>query len=436
MTEAIRRTVQRHRSPHWSLALTYAVLAFLLLQTVHAIGAGSPSGAILLPRGADRTVDVSTLTGQTYLQAMKARGTGIFDKTDTDDGAAVTIASADDTVSDVNQFNAKVKSQVFGMFKTGETGFHAVIANISGKSFSPQTVRNGIRPFITSSNLKPGANANIAVDASADMALLASGSGTLVQIDGSNYFYNVGYQKPVVKSGRSYAVASGRALLDPSDRDYLTEMGNYLDPATTSDSGPFYTAILKVLTNCDPAGYSALSPGGQAAATDFLAIYTAEMDRHIMVNLAPSNHPWEIDLAEVTLLTSYGAASGMVMKNGALVPGKATDYFGVGTNGSGIGETRASFTKLAKRITSYESASGHHPALVNAIMTLTPITDHTVASAVNGDVFRRFLMYMSRTEFETKIQGHSNDYINAMLALLQQIKADNAEITQYVKAHP
>jgi hypothetical protein len=72
---------------------------------------------------------------------------------------------------------------VFGMFKTGETGFHAVIANISGKFFSPQTIRNGIRPFITSSNLKPGANANIAMDASADMALLASGSGTLVQID-------------------------------------------------------------------------------------------------------------------------------------------------------------------------------------------------------------------------------------------------------------
>ena len=33
MTEAIRRTVQRHRSPHLSLALTYAVLAFLLLET-------------------------------------------------------------------------------------------------------------------------------------------------------------------------------------------------------------------------------------------------------------------------------------------------------------------------------------------------------------------------------------------------------------------
>jgi hypothetical protein len=69
-------------------------------------------------------------------------------------------------------------------------------------------------------------------------------------------------------------------------------------------------------------------------------------------------------------------------------------------------------------------------------MTLTPITDHTVANAVKGDVFRRFLMYMSRPEFETQIQGHSSDYVNAMLALLQQIKTDNAQITQYVKTHP
>jgi hypothetical protein len=111
-------------------------------------------------------------------------------------------------------------------------------------------------------------------------------------------------------------------------------------------------------------------------------------------------------------------------------------YFGVGTSGSGIGETRVSFTKLAKLITSYGSASGHHPALVNTIMTMTPITEPTVANAVKGDVIRRFLMYMSRPEFEIKIQGHSSDYVNAMLALLQQIKTDNAQITQYVKTTP
>jgi hypothetical protein len=108
MTEAIRRRkTRRHSSFRLGLALTCALLALLLLGTAHAVNTGAPTGAILLPRGADRTVDISSLTGQTYLQAMKASGTGTFDKADIDGGAAVTIASAD-TVSDVNQSDAKV----------------------------------------------------------------------------------------------------------------------------------------------------------------------------------------------------------------------------------------------------------------------------------------------------------------------------------------
>ena len=118
-------------------------------------------------------------------------------------------------------------------------------------------------------------------------------------------------------------MASGRALLDPSDRDYLTEMAAFLKPATTPDAGPYYTEILKVLTSCNASDYATLPASGQVVATDFLAIYTAELDRHVMVNLVPATHPWEIDLGEVTFLTSYGAASGMVMKGGALVPGTA-----------------------------------------------------------------------------------------------------------------
>jgi len=408
----------------------------LLLGAFRALGTPAHPGSILLPRGPDRTIDLSTLVGQTYLQTMLASGTGIFDKTETDDAALVTIAAADDTVQDVNQFDSKVSNKTFGFFKNGESDFRALVANVQGKSFSPRTIRGGIQPFISHANLKSTASSAIAVDVSGDMALLASGSGTLVKIDASNYFYNVGYQKPIVKSGRSYAVASGRSLLDPSDKVYLTEMAGFLKPATTPDASPFFSAILKVLTNCDSSGYAALPASGQVAATDFLAIYTAELDRHVMVNLAPATHPWEIDLAEVTLLTSYGAASGMVMKNGSLVAGTATDYFGVGSKGSGIGETRKQFVKLATRITSFESNSHHHPELVSAIVNLTPIHDNKILAAVNGDVFRRFLVYLNRSESQSDIQGHPADFVNAMVALLKQINADNAAITQYVKSHP
>jgi hypothetical protein len=437
MTQAIhRRTTVSKYLLRLSPLSASALIVFLLIGTIRSAGTSSPTGTVLLPRGADRTIDLSSFAGQTYLQAMQASGSGIFDKNQTDDGTKVTIATADQIVADVNQFDSKVSQQVFGMFKNGQADFQSLMSKIQGKSFSPQTIRRGIQPFISSSNLKPSASPNIAVDASADMALLASGSGTLVTIDPANYFYNLGYQKPNVKSGRSYAVASGRSLLDPSDRDYLTEMAAYLKPVTTPDAGPFYTAILKVLTSCNTSDYATLPGPGQVTATDFLAIYTAELDRHAMVNLVPSTHPWEIDLAEVTFLTSYGAPSGMVMKNGSLVPGTAVAYFAVGANGSGIGETRKDFVKLATQITTYESDAQHHPELVNAIVNLTPISDQKILSQVKGDVMRRYLVYLNRSEFQSSVQSHSGDLVNAMVRFLKQINSDNSQITQYIHSNP
>jgi hypothetical protein len=437
MTRGIhpRRSI-RGRIFHVVVFSVFALTAVLLIGTIRSAVTDSPAGSVLLPRGADRTIDLSSFAGQTYLQAMQASGTGIFDKTTADDGAAVTIAGADQIVADVTQFDSKVSQQVFGMFKNGQADFQTAMSKIQGKSFSPKTIRAGIQPFISSTNLKPGANSNIAVDASADMALLASGPGTLVTIDGANYFYNLGYQTPNVKSGRSYGVASGRALLDPSDKDYLSEMAAYLKPAMTPDASAFYTAILRVLTNCNGSDFSTLPAAGQVTATDFLTIYTAELDRHVMVNLVPATHPWEIDLAEVTFLTSYGAASGMVMKNGSLVAGTAVAYYGVGTSGSGIGETRKDFVKLATLITTFESGAQGHPALINAVMNLTPVTDPTILSQVKGDVFRRYLVYLNRPEFQSSIQGHSSDFVTAMAALLKQINADNAQITHYIQSHP
>jgi hypothetical protein len=437
MTAAIHRRKSASTKPlRLNLALASALIVFLLIGTILTAGTGHPAGSVLLPRDPARTVDLSTLTGQTFLQAMQASGSGIFDKTDADDSAPVTITTADQIVTDVNQYDSKVSQQVFGMFKNGQSDFHAAMANIQGKSFSPQTIRNGLRPFISSSNLKSTANSTIAVDASADMALLASGSGSLVKIDSSNYFYNLGYQKPIVKSGRTYAVAQGRSLLDPSDKNYLTEMSAFLKPATSPDFSPFYTAILKVLANCDSSEVATLPAPGQVTATDFLAIYTAELERHVMVNLVPAQHPWEIDLAEVTFLTSYGAPSGMVMQSGSLVPGTAVAYFAVGTAGSGIGETRKDFVKLATRITTFESQSGHHPELVNAIVSLTPITDNAILSQVKGDVLRRYLVFLNRPEFQGSIQSHSSDLVNAMVAFLKQINTDNAQITQFIHNNP
>ena len=81
MTAAIhrRKPASNHRLRLY-LTLGPALFAFLLLATIHAVGRDSPSGTVLLPRGADRTIDLSSFAGQTYLQAMQASVSGILPK--------------------------------------------------------------------------------------------------------------------------------------------------------------------------------------------------------------------------------------------------------------------------------------------------------------------------------------------------------------------
>jgi hypothetical protein len=167
----------------------------------------------------------------------------------------------------------------------------------------------------------------------------------------------------------------------------------------------------------------------QVVTTDFITIYTAELIRHNKANLDVSTNPWEIDLGEVTLLTDYIAKSGMMMQDGKLVPGSASDY---GTHS--IGVSRDDFTKLAKFITSYETTN--HPNLVNAIITLTPISDSTISSAVDGDIFRRVMVYLNRSEFQDSVKSNAGSLTNAVIALLKQVRKDSSKITIYIQSQP
>jgi hypothetical protein len=381
---------------------------------------------VILPRDSGRTIDLSAFIGRTYLQVVESAGDGIFSKTNFDDNSPVTIADAERIVQIINQFDNAVGQKLFGLFKNGESDFRSIIANIQGQLLSPQQIRSALLPYII--NLSDPNRANIALDSGAALALLASGSGTLVLVSSSGYFYNVGYQTPIVKSGRSFGVAPGRSLLDPSDSHYLTEMDTCLKGATSDELNSTYQAILEVLTKSDGSKLSSLSSCAQVMAIDFLTIYTAELDRHVMVNLDVQKDPWEIDIAEVTLLTSYGAASGMVMKNGSLVPGTAADYGSAGA----IGDARGDFTKLGVLITAFEV--GQHPDLIQAIVNLTPIQDSEILSAIDGDVFRRLLVFLNRIEFQDLVQSHPDALTSAMVQLLIQVRLDQSQITQYVKA--
>lgn len=417
----------RHWRPERLAVLVFAAL----LQLVHPTR--SYAQGYVLPRDATRTIIMATWKGKTLLDSMTTPGTGIYDRNKADNAAAVTIVASADIMTDLSKFDPQISIKAAALFTNGQSDMSAIFGHLQGQVVTPQNIRTALTPLIQ--NLKTASDKGLAVDVLADIALLGSGSGTLVDLGGQNYFYNIGYTVPVVKSGRSYAVSPSRPLLDPSDTYYLSEMDSVLGSSHPGAPDSFLAVILNVLLNCDSSGVSSLDSAAQTALIDFVAIYTAELDRHVMVKLVPSTDPWEIDIAEVTLLSSYGSAAKMVMKNGSLVAGSATAYYGTGTSGGGIGETRGDFMKLGTAITTYESLPGNHPDLVNSLLGLTPISNKTLLGQLKGDLFRRFLVYLNNPANQAAIEMHPNDYSAAMSAFLKQIRNDQSAITAYVKSH-
>ena len=119
----------------------------------------------------------------------------------------------------------------------------------------------------------------------------------------------------------------------------------------------------------------------------------------------------------------------MVMQSGKLVP-NSVSFYGSGS----IGTFESDFRSLAKLITTYETTN--HPKLVNAMLSLTPITNARIASDVDGDVFRRVFVYMSRIEFAETVHANATPLTSAVVALLKQIRKDSAKITTYIQSQP
>jgi hypothetical protein len=120
------------------------------------------------------------------------------------------------------------------------------------------------------------------------------------------------------------------------------------------------------------------------------------------------------------------------MKGGKLINGPARSYYARGTSGSGIGNTRPDFTKLAIGITNFELQPGGHPALVNALIALTPMSQSHM-NATHGDVFRRVLLFLNRTEYENMASTNAAAITTAMVSLLKQVRADQADITAFLE---
>jgi hypothetical protein len=391
----------------------------------------APTFALSAPLLLDKAIDLSDFQGKPFFEAMTAPG-GIKEALDADEQASFTVADKATLHRAAKaDFEPSVYQKLTRLFKNGEKGFDALVDGLQGESLTPATVAGAIAGQLKQQgSLVDVKKIGLSAVMIAPFLSLASGAGTEVTLNRENYYYNYGYLPGSddktelardLKSGRSFGAGPGHRALDASDVFYLTELGNYLEK--TSDPLPFYRVLLGVLTQNDTSGFDALNSEGQTVATDFFAIYTAELDRHIMAHL--QLHPWENDLAEVTLLSAYGTRVGMIHKNGRLVRGKPKDYFGVGPGGSGIGETRRDRRALQVKLT--QSLRKLHPEVVTQLEKLIG------AKRGSADVFRGFMEYLNNTATQSKVKRDATKLSDSVEAIVEQLSGDADELTKEIK---
>lgn len=276
---------------------------------------------------------------------------------------------------------------------------------------------------------------------------LVSGGGVAVKIDSKNTAYNVNYGTGETEkdemTGRSFGEGPSHMASDASDKFYLLTLENYVRSEGDAISS-FYKSLLEILLNCDPANFKLISPEGQSVAGDFLAVYTAEQDRHLMADL--KSHHWDAALLEVTLLSAFhaGQKNIMVMHNGELTattmkqaPGceigeraekKASlvDYWQFSSstdpescNRSGINVTRRDFRALGAAITKFERAN--NPEIVDRIERHFKKKSTNLFAALS-----EFLInYRTPAQLDLKTQALAADFT----AFLMQAKKDANKIS-------
>ncbi len=307
---------------------------------------------------------------------------------------------------------------MLGAFDDGEAGLRALVKKLEGQTFTPESMVSVVR-----SAYRGDGN----VFALAHFLAMASGAGTLVRVDAENYFYNFGYrdgsESDDVKSGRSYGAGPGHAANDASDIFYLNELEQSLQQDEHPDA--FYRTFLQVLTATDTSGYNRLNDRQQTVATDLLAIYTAELDRHLMVDLNPAKHPWENDLAEATFVALFNTESGLMYQDGALVKAPLRQHWAKSTvsNRSGIGITRNDRRALQQKISVY--LREYHAEEVAEL-------EEIIGTRRDGDIFRALMEFINNAGTQSRVKANAKKITDTFVSLLEKTKAEAGDIVNFV----
>ncbi len=417
---------------------TNQIFAALLLQSISALGAESP---LRLSASFNVTIDGRD---KTFFELMSGEG-GIKKVLDVQYTSSVKIA-------DLRTFRSKASN--FSHLPELESkliagGLDQLIQSLADQEIPITRLYAKVIKAINDNNLmNPSSTRNASRLAGALVPIigLASGTGALVQLDSENYVYNYGYavgtggtdptaDETAKNSGRSYGASIERNAYDPSDNDYLKELGIYASASSEAELKKFYTAIFRLLLKNESSGIQALSRQGQTVFADFMAIYMAELDRHLMSGL--KKYEWENALTEITMLAAYSAAEngvtldyrGGVSNNNNRSWVASSDlpaetrmigFFGVGTQGSGLdGRNKERRHALTKKIVSEQRRL--NPEGVAKIQNL-------IGANRDVDVYDETMNTVNNFDTQTRIKENADELADALVSFILNTKSTAASM--------
>ncbi len=358
-----------------------------------------------------KIVDISDYRGESFFNFVNA-GNGLKNKyLDPEFKRTFNIATKSSLHQAADNFDSSVYKKVLNQFAQQELSLDELAEEMASQgelteSSLPMVIGKILEKKSLSANSeKIGLEAVII----APYLGLASGSGISVIINRDNYFYNYGYKaggskadvEKDVKSGRSFGSSPGHKALDTSDVFYLDEMENLLSGKT--EVRTFYHSLLLILLACDNSEYVRLSVPAQTVLTDFFSIYTAELNRYAMTGF--SNHAWQNDLAEVTMLAAFSAATGLVPGKNGLQKNRQHDFFAVGKNGSGLGETRSA--RRGYQLVISQSMRQLHPELAAKLEKLVGVKPGV-------DIFQAVMKFVNTSANQNNIKINSKELIESL----------------------
>jgi hypothetical protein len=388
---------------------------------VMALATASHGYAAQSPLAFEHTIVLEQFEGMTYLETVSDPQFGIKAHFDADYQSSYLFEGCQELTNKIEHFDRKIVRHVLRSFRNDQNGLCDQLSSLSGTPFSPNDIVGHLRKVYSG----PGN-----IYALSHFVGLASGAGTLVVIDEQNYFYNFGYkdgsEADDVKSGRSYGASPGHNANDASDILYLNELSEYL--AETKEPEQYFRVFLGILADTNSSMYSILSEKGQTAMTDLVAIYTAELVRHTMVDLNPKKHPWENDLAEATFMSVYSQASGLLLKGKELVASPLRGYWAKSqwSGRSGIGIGRSDRRRLQRVVSKYIRAE---------YTTVVDEVDQLIGKRRDGDLFRGLMEFINNYDHQNHLKENQSDLIENYAEIVRILRADAGLITNFVQQY-